>query len=117
MGITLPLNYKLTQVFDITGPAIANLIAFTVYNIIRFIFLYRKFGMQPFTAKSGYTLLLAAGAFYLTYLLFHEQQGFQWIVLRSTLFVVLFGAGAWMLKLSPDLEPVLDTVRRRIRRA
>lgn len=117
LGITLPLNYKLTQVFAVTGPAIANLIAFTVYNLIRFVFLYRKFGMQPFRPKSAYTLILAAGAFYLTYLLFREQQGFVWIVLRSALFVVLFGAGAWLLKLSPDLQPVLDTVRKRIRRA
>ncbi|HEY1113097.1 MAG TPA: lipopolysaccharide biosynthesis protein [Chitinophagaceae bacterium] len=115
VAITLPLNYALTRQLGVIGPAIANLTSFTVYNAIRFGFLYRKFGMQPFTPKSVYTLLLAAGAFYLTYLLFSDQQGLQWIVLRSAVFLAIFGAGTWLLKLTPDLEPVLETVRKRVK--
>jgi hypothetical protein len=115
LAIALPLNYILTRQLGVTGPAISNLVAFTIYNGIRFVFLYRKFGMQPFTAKSGYTVLLAAAAFYLTYLLFHTQQGLQWIVLRSAVFCVLFGIGAWLLQLSPDLKPVVASVRKRLR--
>lgn len=115
LAVALPLNYTLTRYLGVTGPAIANLVAFTIYNGIRFVFLYRKFGMQPFTSRSAYTLLLAAGAFYLSYLLFNEQQGLQWIVLRSAVFVSIFLAGTWMLKLTPDLAPVLETVRKRFR--
>ena len=115
LAVALPLNYTLTRHLGVTGPAIANLVAFSVYNGIRYVFLYRKFGMQPFTAKSAYTLLLAAGAYYLTYLLFHEQQGLQWIVLRSAVFMSIFLSGTWMLKLTPDLAPVLETVRKRFR--
>ena len=115
LAVALPLNYILTRQLGVTGPAISNLVAFTIYNGIRFVFLYRKFGMQPFTLKSGYTILLAAVAFYLTYLLFHTQQGLQWIVLRSAVFCALFGMGAWLLQLSPDLKPVVASVRKRLR--
>ena len=116
LAVALPLNYTLTRHLGVTGPAISNLVAFTIYNAIRYVFLFRKFGMQPFTAKSAYTLLLAAGAYYTTYLLFHEQQGILWIMLRSAVFVAMFAAGAWIFKLSPDLQPVVETVRKRIRR-
>lgn len=115
LAISLPLNYALTRQLGVTGPAISNLVAFTVYNAIRCIFLYRRFGMQPFTIKTAYTILLAAAAYYLTYLLFHNQQGLQWIVLRSAVFCTLFGTGVWLLRLSPDLKPVVDTVRNRLR--
>jgi O-antigen/teichoic acid export membrane protein len=116
LAISLPLNYILTRQLGVTGPAISNLVAFTVYNAIRCVFLYRRFGMQPFTAKTAYTILLAAAAYYLTYLLFHTQQGLQWIVVRSAVFCVLFGAGVWLLQLSPDLKPVVESVRNRLRR-
>jgi len=116
LAISLPLNYILTRQLGVTGPAISNLVAFTVYNAIRYAFLYRRFGMQPFTAKTAYTLVLAASVYYLTYLLFHHQQGLQWIVLRSAVFCALFGAGAWLLQLSPDLKPVVESVRNRLRR-
>jgi O-antigen/teichoic acid export membrane protein len=53
LSITLPMNYILTKYyFDVMGPAIANLISFTIYNLIRFWYLQKKFSMQPFTLKS-----------------------------------------------------------------
>ena len=71
--------------------------------------------MQPFNVKTIYTLLLAAACYIATYLLFREQQGFLWIVVRSVVFVVLFAAGTISLNLSPDLKPVLQTLRNRLR--
>lgn len=114
LAIALPLNYVLTREMGIIGPAISNLVAFTIYNLIRYLFLLKKFQMQPFTAQSGYTILLAAGAFFLTYLLFHNYQGLQWIVLRSAFFALLFGGGAVLLKLSPDLKPVVETAKKKL---
>lgn len=45
LTLTLPLNYFLTKHFGVIGPAISNLIAFTVYNFIRCVFLWRKTNM------------------------------------------------------------------------
>jgi hypothetical protein len=45
--IMLPLNWLLTQQLGLIGPAVANLIAFSIYNLIRYLFLLRKFNMQP----------------------------------------------------------------------
>jgi O-antigen/teichoic acid export membrane protein len=112
---TLPLNYELTRHIGLIGPAISSLIGFTVYNLIRFIFLYRKFKMQPFTSKTLYTLLLAAGCYYISWLLFNDYSGLIWIFLRSTVFVSLFVTGMFLLNLSPDVRPVLTTLMKRLR--
>ncbi len=114
--LTLPLTYFLTKSsLGIVGPAVASLIAFTVYNAIRCWFLYNKFGMQPFTAKSIYTLLLGAAVYFICWMLFHQQQGFWWMVARSSIFLLLFGAGTLILKLSEDILPIWNTLQKKLR--
>jgi len=111
--IALPLNYKLTQELGIIGPAISNIISFSIYNFIRCSFLYKQFGLQPFTANSLTTLLLAAFCFIICYFLFREKTGIGWILIRSFLFTGLYAAGVYWLKLTPDLLPVLQTLKKK----
>ena len=40
--IMLPLNWILTMRLGLIGPAVANLISFSIYNFIRYLFLLRK---------------------------------------------------------------------------
>ncbi len=115
--ILLPLNYILTKQMGVVGPAISNLIGFTIYNAIRYVFLYRKFGMQPFSIKSLYVLLLGGAAFVICYYLFDRFLGLHWIMLRSTMFLLLFISGILVLKITPDVEQVFNNVRRRMLRA
>lgn len=113
LALTLPLNYILTVHLKEVGPAIANLFAIIVYNSIRYFFLLRKFNMQPFTSKSVYALLLGAVCYFISFLLFNKFQGFGWLFLRSTVFILLFATGVLYLKLSPDVLPVWETIKNR----
>lgn len=115
LALTLPLTYILTRNYGAVGPAYSNVIAFSVYNLIRYLFLLKKFKMQPFNAKTIYTLVLSAGVYFICYWLFSNQQGFLWMVLRSSLFVALFATGMFLLRLTPDALPVLITVKKRLR--
>jgi O-antigen/teichoic acid export membrane protein len=109
--LTLPLNYILTKYYyGIVGTAIANLIAFTVYNVIRYWFLQKKFNLQPFTRQTGYTILLTAGCFFTCYFLFNNYHGFPGMIVRSTCFILLYAAGTIYLKLSADILPVWNTL-------
>jgi O-antigen/teichoic acid export membrane protein len=116
MALTLPLNYILTIHLQAMGPAIANLIAITVYNSIRYFFLLRKFNMQPFNAKTIYSLLLGAVCYLICYFLFHSYQGIGWLFLRSSVFILLFVTGVLYLDLSPDVLPVWESLRNRFRK-
>jgi O-antigen/teichoic acid export membrane protein len=112
--LTLPMNYWLATKLGVVGPAIADLFTFTVYNGIRWIFLYRKFKMQPFTVHTLYTLFLGAGCYVICYLAFDRYQGLFWLFLRSLTFLGLYVAGAVGLKLSEDIRPVWLTIRKRV---
>jgi len=112
--VMLPLTYILAKQYDIIGPAIANLISITIYNIVRIIFLWKKFKLFPFTVQSVYTLLLAAVCFAICYFLFLNMHGFGGLVLRSLTFIILYVAGVIYFRLSPDTEPVLQTISKRL---
>ena len=115
LSITLPMNYILTKYyFDVMGPAIANLISFTIYNLIRFWYLQKKFSMQPFTLKSFYTIVLGIISYYLCFYLFDSYHGFVWLVIRSVSFIALYGSGTILLQLSSDIIPVWNTLQKRL---
>ncbi len=112
----LPLTYILTKQYDILGPAIANLISITIYNTIRIIFLWRKFRLFPFTIQSAYTVLLAATCFAACYFLFINMHGWTGLILRSLAFIITYAGAAFYLNLSPDVKPVLQTIKKRLTR-
>jgi O-antigen/teichoic acid export membrane protein len=114
LGMALPLNYILTKQLGVIGPAISNLIAFSIYNGIRYFYLLKKVNLQPFTTKSGYALLIGGLCFAITYVLFARYSGVEWIAVRSAFFVVLYGSALLAFDISPDLRPVLQTIKRKL---
>jgi hypothetical protein len=42
-------------------------------------------------------------------------MGLGWLFIRSISFIVLFIGGAIAIKLSPDIIPVLQSIRKRLR--
>lgn len=112
--VMLPSNYFLTKEFDITGTALANLISISVYNAIRIIFLWKKFKLFPFTMQSLYTLLLAAACYGICHFAFLNIHGFAGMFLRSIAFIILYATGAIGMKLSPDIIPVMQTIKKKL---
>lgn len=112
--VTLPLNYWLTLREGVVGPAIADLLCFAIYNFMRWLFLYRKFGMQPFNKKTVYTLLIAFAGYFLCKWLFEGREGLLWMACRSLVFIAVFGGGVIALKLSEDILPVWNTLRKKL---
>lgn len=114
LSLTLPLNYMLTKSLGVPGTAISNLIALSIYNAIRYTFLLRKFNMQPFNIKTFYILALGITCYLICHFLFSDYQGFFWIMLRSSVLILLYVTGVVLLKISPDILPVWQTVRKKI---
>lgn len=115
--IMLPMSYVLAKQMDILGPAIANLVAIGLYNLVRCVFLWKKFRLVPFTKASLYTLLLAGGCYFLCYYLFDSMHGFWGLVVRTAAFGILYVAGTIAFKLTPDSQPIVAAIRKRIMKA
>jgi O-antigen/teichoic acid export membrane protein len=116
LSLMLPLTYILTKQYGIVGPAIASLVSVSLYNLIRIVFLWKKFQLFPFTVQSLYALLISGACAVATYLLFAGLHGFPGLFLRSAFFLVVYALAVWKMKLSPDIEPVLATITKRLKK-
>ena len=111
LTLAVPLNYLLVKDFGIVGAGYSNLISLTVYNVIRIIFLHRKFDMHPFSYKTIYTVLTAIVAYFICYYAFQSFHGFTGILLKTIVFAALYGGTIVYFNLSPDVLPVWDTLK------
>ena len=111
-----PLSYILVKHFGIIGAGYSNIIAFTVYNFIRIIFLQRKFKMHPFSFKTIYSIIIAVVCFGICYYSFQNFHGFAGIILKSSVFVTLYAGAIIYFDLSPDILPVLGSVKKRFQK-
>jgi O-antigen/teichoic acid export membrane protein len=91
--VSIPLNYYLIKHFDLIGLAFSNLIAYTLYNSVRFAFLYFKFKLQPYTWKHGVFLLLSIGLM----LLIHQIPAHPNFIIHMLTQTITYTASFWGL--------------------
>ncbi|HEX2533243.1 MAG TPA: polysaccharide biosynthesis C-terminal domain-containing protein, partial [Chitinophagaceae bacterium] len=115
LALLIPLNIFLVSTIGIIGAAVSSLGAYIVYNTLRIIFLKRKYNLQPFTRQTLWVLLHAAACFLLVYYSLQNWEGWSGLFIRSAVYVLLFAGTAVLLRLSPDIQPVLQTLRKRLR--
>lgn len=97
-------NLLLIPAMGIVGAAIASLISKVIYNFIKFIFLYRKFGFQPFSGKYLVLLLLSISVYFISTLMPTFSNFIIDIIARSCLIFILFAIPVYTLKISPDIN-------------
>ena len=67
--------------------------------------------MHPFSAKTFYTILLAFVSYGICYYSFGALHGFLGIMVKTIVFIALYGGAIIYFDLSPDVLPVWDTVK------
>lgn len=113
--LIIPLSYWLTVKYGLIGPAIANLISFSIYNFVRYWFLWKKFALQPFSHKTIEVLFIAVLTYGISYFLCKNIEGLPGLFVRSLVFILLFIPGIYIRNISPDLKPVVFSLINRLR--
>ena len=105
-------NFLLIPIYGITGAAIGGAVSLSILNLFRFLYLWYKYNLQPFNLK--FLLVAAIGIIaYLISLLLPVLPNFIFdILVRSSIFSVLFCLPVYLLKLSPDINEKADEVLR-----
>lgn len=104
LAIRIPVTYFLIIEYGIIGSAFAEIFAYSIYNLIRFEFLRRKFNMQPFDRNTVIVILLGAIGFGAAYFLGTVITN-VWlrIIAQSLVFSAIFLGGVFKFELSPDV--------------
>jgi O-antigen/teichoic acid export membrane protein len=106
--LSIPLNYYLINHYQLIGLAYSNLAALVLYNSVRFLFLYKKFNLQPYTLKHGLFLILSIAFMFLLYKIPSPSNFVLNIAFKSTVYGLgFYGLLVW-INPAPELKELVQ---------
>jgi O-antigen/teichoic acid export membrane protein len=106
--LTVLLNILLIPVLGIKGAAISAMISMLVFNILKFVFIYRKFEIQPYKQNHIRILLIGVITYIITALFTYPENLILNIFLKSSLFSVLFILMNYFTHTSEDFIEMIE---------
>ena len=105
-------NLIMIPIWGINGAAIASVSATLVFNLLKYLFLFKKYRFQPFTYKYLLVILIALGAYYTGNMLPKQDWFILDIIFRSAIVGGLYLILTFAFKISTDFNQfVKRTVR------
>lgn len=112
--LSIIMNLVFIPVYGIIGAAIATGFSLFIYNVIKLIFVWLKFRIQPFTSKTIGMILNGTIVLLLSFLLPNLGNIYLDILIRSGLMLILYTALIWIFNLSTEFKQVLVTIYKRV---
>ncbi|MBS1656261.1 MAG: polysaccharide biosynthesis protein [Bacteroidetes bacterium] len=109
-------NYLLVRKMGIIGSAYATLIAFTIYNFVRFVIIWKLFKMQPFTLENLKTIAIALICFLLCWLIPAINDLYLDVIVKSIPFMLIYGFLIIKANISKDINDLYYGAFNRIKR-
>lgn len=110
-------NLLLIPVLGIVGAAVASLISKFIFNLVKFIFLYQKFRLQPFSIKFIYLIVIGLSTYWISSLMPPFSNFIVDIIIRSALIFVLFSLPVYYLRISEDINGKINDIIKLFRKA
>ncbi|WP_217602099.1 lipopolysaccharide biosynthesis protein [Chitinophaga sp. GbtcB8] len=114
--ILIPLNYLLIKKYGIDGSAAASLIAYIIFNLIRYIFIWVKFKMQPFTWRNAAVIVITVIGYWVAHSFINMHSALLDAIVQSTVYVVVCAALIVPLRVSDDLNRLYALGLERVKR-
>jgi O-antigen/teichoic acid export membrane protein len=106
--LSIPLNFYLISNYSLIGLAYSNLAALTLYNSVRFLFLYKKFKLQPYTLQHGIFLILSIAFMFLVYNIPSTSNFVMNIAIKSSIYGLgFYGLIIW-INPAPELKELVQ---------
>jgi O-antigen/teichoic acid export membrane protein len=113
--MAFPLNYFLITRMGIVGGAIATLISTSIFNLVRYIFIYKKYGWQPYGFPHFKILLVSIIIFIAVFAVPFMMNIYVDTVFRTILFSGLFVPAILRMNVSDELNLTASRMLQRVR--
>lgn len=100
-------NYIFIPQWGIVGAAIATALSIFLYNLMMYIFLWKKYQFQPIGLNHIKLLVIAMFVFGIVYFIPKVELFWLDILIRASIFSVLFGILVLGLKISDDINQMV----------
>jgi O-antigen/teichoic acid export membrane protein len=114
--LAFPLNFILISEFGIVGAAVSNVLAMLIFNFVRFLFIYRKYGWQPYSFAHFKVISVGLILFLLVKAIPFILNIYVDAVFRAVLFAGLFIPAMLRMNVSEDFNATANKVMARLRR-
>jgi len=114
---SIGFSHWFIPIYTINGAALATLVSLTIYNLLKFILLWVKFRLQPFTWPVFWVLAIGILAYLAAALVPQPEDSnpLLWLLLKSSITTVVFGGLVWYFKLSPDINQLIEKAWRKVK--
>ena len=113
--IALPLNFILIKNLGIVGGAYATLVSVFIFNLTRYIFIYRKYGWQPYGFPHLKIILISIITFCAAYALPFISNIYVDTVFRTMFFSALYVPAILRMNVSDELNITAGKVMKKMR--
>ena len=113
--LNIIFNLVFIPKFQMVGAALATLCSLGIFNLMKLIYIWSQFRMQPFSLKTIYLLIIGGFCFLICYYLpvnFHPVIN---ILLRSIVLTLLYFSAVYYLKVSADINESIDKFTAKLR--
>jgi O-antigen/teichoic acid export membrane protein len=111
--ISLILNMLFIPVYKIEGAAIATGIASTLYNLMKYFYIWKKFGMQPYDKRTLQTILIIGVSVLAGLFIPFPENTWLAIIIRSLVITVIFIVFSLAFKLVPEYHHLITKLYKR----
>lgn len=113
--VTFATNMALIPMYGIVGAAIASCITYFIFNFLRYLFIWKKFQMQPYDASFLKVMAIAAVSFFCAYLIPPTNNAYLSIFIKGGVLCILFVAMIYRSGVAVDFSRLLDKALSRLK--
>jgi O-antigen/teichoic acid export membrane protein len=113
--VLVALNLVLIPLYGLTGAAISSAAALGILNLLRFLFLWFKYDLQPYNLRFIYVILIGAIAYLIAFAIPVKFHYIIDLLIRSTAFTLLFLLPVYFFRISSDLNQAADNFLKKIK--
>jgi O-antigen/teichoic acid export membrane protein len=115
---TIGFNLLFIPHYGITGSAIATALTLLIFNVFRYFFILKTCKIQPFTLNSPIALVIGIAVYFASkFIIPHMDNHIADIITRSAFITITYGLAVYFLKLSADINIVIDNFLLKLKRS
>jgi O-antigen/teichoic acid export membrane protein len=113
IAVVVLLLYLFIPTWGITGAAIAIAGALFMNNLMRYLFLYRKYRLQPFNSRFLIVAAFFTGLYFLLEFI-PQQPLIPDILIRGTVITLLTGLFVLKVPVSDDIKAIIEKLKKKL---
>jgi len=107
-ALNIVTNYIFITQFQMSGAALATFFTVVIFNVLKGVYIWYRFKMQPFTPQTAYLLIIGLLCFVPVYLLPETSIPFLNIVIKSIIFGGMYTYLVYRFDISEDFNSLVE---------